>query len=82
MILGPKNAIDLKIINIYNLERTSTLLFSLEIFLFSGHQIYADILLHQMYSLRRAVENYKDVLVCDCSEDDDEFENEEEEEDS
>ena len=32
MILGPKNAIDLKIINIYNLERTSTLLFSLEIF--------------------------------------------------
>ena len=33
MILGPKNAIDLKIINIYNLERTSTLLFSLEIFL-------------------------------------------------
>ena len=34
-----------------------------------------------MYSLRRAVENYKDVLVCDCSEDD-EFEDEEEEEDS
>ena len=33
MILGPKNAIDLKIINIYNLERTSTLLFSLEIVL-------------------------------------------------
>ena len=47
MILGPKNAIDLKIINIYNLERTSTLLFSLEIF---NYKYMYKVLVIRMYA--------------------------------